>query len=107
MHWHAQALSHLPGWAEKNFQVLAKAFQLIQGIAECEAVPLGKKEAFTAIQGLVPKLADSKLKGPACEALSSLSEAVGPQFVCAQLHKQAGLQKNPKVGCGTGFYTPE
>ena len=78
--------------------MLAKAFQLIQGIAQCDTVALGKKEAFTAIQGLVPKLADSKLKSPACEALSALAEAVGPQFVCAQLHKQAGLQKNPKVG---------
>ena len=83
--------------------MLAKAFQLIQGIAECDAFALGKKEAFTALQGLVPKLTDTKLKGPACEALSALSEAVGPQFVCAQVHKQAGLQKNPKVGCGALF----
>ena len=92
-----QGLSYLPGWAEKNFQVLAKAFGVVQLLAEGGAANLGKKEAFAAIQGMVPKLADAKLKAPACAALSAVAEVVGPQFVCAQLHKQAALQKNPKV----------
>ena len=32
-----------------------------------------------------------------CEALTAISEAVGPQFVMAQLHKRAAGNKNPKV----------
>jgi hypothetical protein len=33
-----------------------------------------------------------------CEALTAISEAVGPQFVMAELHKRAAANKNPKVG---------
>ena len=33
-----------------------------------------------------------------CEALTAMSEAVGPQFVMAELHKRAAANKNPKVG---------
>jgi len=91
-----QGISFLPGWGEKNFQVLGKAFELITQIAASE-VSLTKKDAFLAVGGLVPKLSDTKLKGPAFDALSALAEVVGPQFVCGQLHKQASLQKNPKV----------
>jgi cytoskeleton-associated protein 5 len=32
-----------------------------------------------------------------CEALTAMSEAVGPQFVMAELHKRAAAHKNPKV----------
>lgn len=33
-----------------------------------------------------------------CEALSLISEAVGPMFVMMLLHKRAAANKNPKVG---------
>jgi len=33
------------------------------------------------------------------EGLTAISEAVGPQFVMAELHKRAAANKNPKVGC--------
>ena len=33
-----------------------------------------------------------------CEALTAISEAVGPTFVMAELHKRAAGNKNPKVG---------
>lgn len=33
-----------------------------------------------------------------CEALTAISEAVGPSFVMAELHKRAAANKNPKVG---------
>lgn len=91
-----QGLSHLPGWSEKNFQVLGKAFEIIKQLSQAES-DFGKRDAFVAMTGLVAKLADTKLKTPACEALSALAETVGPQFVCAQVHKQAASQKNPKV----------
>ena len=32
-----------------------------------------------------------------CEALTTISEAVGPQFVMAELHKRAAANKNPKA----------
>lgn len=32
-----------------------------------------------------------------CDALTAASEAVGPQFVMAQLHRRAAANKNPKV----------
>ena len=89
-------MSFLPGWSEKNFQVLGKAFELVNQLAGSD-VALSKKDAFVAVGGMVPKLSDSKLKGPAFNALSALAEVVGPQFICAQLHKQASAQKNPKV----------
>ena len=91
-----QGISYLPGWNEKNFQVLGKAFNVIRQVAEGDRT-LTKKEAFVAVTGMVPKLSDSKLKGHVCDSLSALAEAVGPQFICAQLHKQAAAQKNPKV----------
>ena len=37
-----------------------------------------------------------------CEALTAMSEAVGPQFVMAELHKRAAANKNPKVCTGVG-----
>ncbi|KAK9814323.1 hypothetical protein WJX72_004049 [[Myrmecia] bisecta] len=91
-----QGMSYLPGWAEKNFQVLSKAFELITYLAKTSPA-LNKKDAFVAIGGLVDKMADIKLKGPAGEALTALSEALGPRFVFTQLHKKAAAHKNPKV----------
>ncbi len=97
-------MSFLPGWNEKNFQVLGKAFELINQLAGSDAA-ISKKDAFLAVVGMVPKLSDSKLKSPAFGALSGLAEVVGPQFICAQLHKQASGQKNPKVPSMCDFQT--
>ncbi|KAL0039701.1 hypothetical protein WJX77_005628 [Trebouxia sp. C0004] len=91
-----QGMSYVPGWSEKNFQVLGKVFELIALLAT-ESSKLSKKDAFTAITGLVDKMSDIKLKGPAGEALTAMSEALGPQFIFTQLHKRAAAQKNPKV----------
>ena len=38
-----------------------------------------------------------KLRGPATAALMSVTEALGPKFVVAQLHKHTATHKNPKV----------
>ena len=80
-------------------QVLGKVFELIALLAT-ESSKLSKKDAFTAITGLVDKMSDIKLKGSAGQALTAMSEALGPQFVFTQLHKRAAAQKNPKVGAG-------
>lgn len=71
-------------------------FELIALLAT-ESSKLSKKDAFTAITGLVDKMSDIKLKGPAGEALTAMSEALGPQFIFTQLHKRAAAQTNPKV----------
>ncbi len=59
--------------------------------------PVSKRDAFVALPGLADKMADMKLKGPAGDALTAMSEACGPQFVCTQLHNKAASHKNPKV----------
>lgn len=83
-------------------QVLGKVFELIALLAT-DSSKLSKKDAFTAITGLVDKMSDMKLKAPAGQALTAMSEALGPQFVFTQLHKRAAAQKNPKVGVGNDF----
>ena len=50
---------------------------------------VNKKAAFISMGGLVDKISDIKLKGPAGDALFSIAENVGPQFVFTQLHKKA------------------
>lgn len=80
-------------------QVLSRAFELL-GILARESSTLGKKEAFLALNGIVDKMSDSKLKGPGGETLLLLCEAVGPQFILHQLHKKAAAAKNPKVQIG-------
>ena len=76
-------------------QVLGKAFEVISYIVANSSV--SKKDAFTAMGGLVEKMSDIKLKAPAGEAMFAISEALGPQFTITQLHKKASAHKNPKV----------
>ena len=78
-------------------QVLGKALELITFLAASTSI--SKKDAFLAVGGLVDKMSDIKLKGPAGDALTAISEALGPQFVFTQLHKKAASHKNPKVCC--------
>jgi len=85
--------------------VLGKVFELIALLAT-ESSKLSKKDAFTAITGLVDKMSDIKLKGPAGEALTAMSEALGPQFIFTQLHKRAAAQKNPKVWIAACMHLP-
>ncbi len=76
-------------------QVSARAFDTMAVVAA--TWPVSKRDAFVALPGLADKMADMKLKGPAGDALTAMSEACGPQFVCTQLHKKAAGHKNPKV----------
>ncbi|KAG2491479.1 hypothetical protein HYH03_010264 [Edaphochlamys debaryana] len=91
-----QAMSHVPGWGEKNFQVMAKQFEVLRAVAAgCHT--FSKRDAFNCINGVIDKVADLKLKQPSFDTLTSVAEAVGPQFVMTQLHKKAASHKNPKV----------
>ena len=73
-----------------------KAFEAVTALVN-RTTNLSKKAGFVALGGAVDKLSDAKLKGGACDVMTALSEAVGPQFVCAQLHKRAAAHKSPKV----------
>lgn len=90
-------MANVPGWGEKNFQVMSRQFELIRFAAERGEASFGKSEAFVAIKGLYEKMGDMKLKTPASDALSMICEAVGPQFVFDQMHCKAASHKNPKV----------
>ena len=76
--------------------MLGKAFEAVAALVS-RTTTLTKKAGFVALGGVVDKLIDTKLKNPACEVLITLSEAVSPQFVSAQLHKKAAAHKSPKV----------
>ena len=90
-----QALATVPGWGEKNFQVLQLVFETIAHLAAHTLV--GRREVVVAMGGLHDKAADAKLKTAVGETLSALSEAVGPGFVAGQLHTKAAAHKNPKI----------
>ena len=53
---HCQTLSQgvgtaLPGWGEKNFQVMSKQFDVVQAVAATPAAPFGKSDALVGING--------------------------------------------------------
>lgn len=91
-----QCVAFLPGWSDKNFQVLNKEFEVLTHLART-AGAFGRRDAAVALGGLVDKIHELKHKVQVCEALTTISEAVGPQFVMAELHKRAAANKNPKV----------
>lgn len=88
----------LPTHAVVRPQVFAKMLQLITTIAQ-SSPQVGRRDSFVAISGFSDRMADAKLKGPCCEALTALSEAAGPQFVSTQLHSKAAAHKSPKASC--------
>lgn len=85
-------------------QVLGKAFEVVTHLVNNSNV--SKKDAFTAIGGLVDKISDIKLKSQAGEALFAISETINPQFVFIQLHKKAANHKNPKASTLAQLLTP-
>lgn len=90
-------LEHLPGWSEKNFQVLNKAFELMTTVARSSPQALGRVHGALIVEGAGDKIHELKHRLQAAEALTAAAEAVGPRFICAQLHGRAANNKNPKV----------
>lgn len=91
-----RGLAVYPGFAEKNFQVSTKVFQVFNALAT-KSEAFTKRDGAQCVSGMADKVADVKLRGPACEALTAMAEALGPKFVMAQLHKHTATHKNPKV----------
>ena len=91
-----RALAATPGFDDKNFQVLGKAFDALGSLA-AKAPAFSERDGARVVVAVAEKLADVKLRGPGVAALASVSEALGPSFVFAQLRRRADGDKNPKV----------
>ena len=71
------------GASEKNFQVSAKLYGVLQQLAERSST-FGKASAALSIGHLVEKLGDMKLKKPAGDALLVFAERTSLNFVLGQ-----------------------
>ena len=91
-------LAAVPGWGEKNFQVMSTIIEVFCFLAS-SSESLEKLEVYLILDGLVERAADPKLKGLCGECFSLMSEAVGPDYVFSILHEKAAAQRNPKVLC--------
>lgn len=89
-------LAHLPGWGDKNFQVVNKCLEVAAVLAK-ECPGYGKLHAAVTVEGAGDKIHELKHRIPATDALNAACEAIGPRFVLAQLHSRATAHKNPKV----------
>jgi cytoskeleton-associated protein 5 len=85
-----------PGWEERNLQVTAKCFEVLEFLAR-QAPDFSKHTAMLAMGAVVSKVAEPKLKAPSADVLTAWAESLGPRFVAAQLYKRASAHKNPKV----------
>ncbi|KAJ2264696.1 hypothetical protein IWW41_005190, partial [Coemansia sp. RSA 2522] len=90
-------LSRKPGWKESNFQVSARAFQLISWMAGEDELDFNTGAAALSVPALVDKLGDIKLKGPAGDALTAIAERFSLQFVVGLALDPIRAQKSPKV----------
>jgi len=89
-------LAQLPGWGDKNFQVVNKCLEVAVIVAK-ECPGYQKLHAAVTVEGAGDKIHELKHRIPATDALNAASEAIGPRFVLAQLHSRATKNKNPKV----------
>lgn len=92
------SLAHLPGWTDKNFQVVNKLFEM--GTRAAELSPggdFGPPHASCIVQGAVEKIHELKHRLQASTALTAACERVGPKYVVSLVHQRAAWHKNPKV----------
>ncbi|CAG8520285.1 7962_t:CDS:10 [Acaulospora colombiana] len=92
----ARFLAKKPGWKESNFQVLSKAFNIMEFL--CNKVPsFDKPTAALCIPVLVDKLGDIKLKKSATDTLTAFSEKISLQFIIGQAYEPLRKAKSPKI----------
>ncbi|KAI7849124.1 armadillo-type protein [Circinella umbellata] len=91
-----RVFSKKPGWKEMNFQVMGKLFATMQLLAE-KCPNFSKACVAIAVQVLVEKLGDIKLKKPAGECLVVFAEKTSLQFVFSQSYPIWKKAKSPKV----------
>ncbi|KAJ2466787.1 hypothetical protein GGI02_004255, partial [Coemansia sp. RSA 2322] len=90
-------LARKPGWKESNFQVSARAFQIIEWMASEDGLEFNTGAAALVVPPLVDKLGDIKLKGPASSALVAIAERYSLKFVAGLAIEPIRSQKSPKV----------
>nr|XP_058951305.1 cytoskeleton-associated protein 5-like isoform X2 [Pocillopora verrucosa] len=91
-----RVLAKKPGWKDTNFQVLKAKFALCQYVAQ-NIKSFSKRSAFYALDGLVDKIGDIKLKEASKETLTTFAEVISLNYISLKVSKHAGSQKNPKV----------
>ncbi|CCL99138.1 uncharacterized protein FIBRA_01153 [Fibroporia radiculosa] len=84
------------GWGEKNFQVSAKLYGILNILAE-HCPSFGRSSVALCIPHLIEKLGDPKLKKPAGEVLLMFAEKTSLQFVLGHAYDPLLKQKAPKV----------
>ncbi|KAI0695900.1 ARM repeat-containing protein [Cytidiella melzeri] len=84
------------GWNEKNFQVSAKLYGILNVLAE-RCPTFGRSSVALCIPHLSEKLGDTKLKKPAGESLLLFAEKTSLQFVLGHSYEPLSKQKAPKV----------
>ncbi|KAG9290927.1 hypothetical protein G9A89_011077 [Geosiphon pyriformis] len=89
-------LSKKPGWKESNFQIMSKAFNIMELLAE--RIPsFTKSAAALAIPILIEKLGDIKLKKSAGDCLTRFAEKSSLQFLLSQAYEPLRKAKSPKI----------
>ncbi|CAG8507139.1 14043_t:CDS:10, partial [Dentiscutata heterogama] len=93
-------LAKKPGWKESNFQVLSKAFNIMELIAS-KAPSFGKPAAALAIPGNLryywKNWVTLNSKKSAGETLTAFAEKTSLQFVLGQSYEPLKKAKSPKV----------
>ncbi|GBE82318.1 hypothetical protein SCP_0407020 [Sparassis crispa] len=84
------------GWSEKNFQVSAKLYGILNILAE-QCPSFGRSCVALCVPHLTEKLGDSKLKKPAGETLLIFAEKTSLQFVLGHAYEPLSKQKAPKM----------
>ncbi|KIP09127.1 hypothetical protein PHLGIDRAFT_29234 [Phlebiopsis gigantea 11061_1 CR5-6] len=84
------------GWSDKNFQVSAKLYGILNLLAE-RCPSFGRSSVALCIPHLSEKLGDIKLKKPAGETLLLFAEKTSLQFVLGHAYEPLSKQKAPKV----------
>ncbi|KAJ2873191.1 hypothetical protein GGH93_003409 [Coemansia aciculifera] len=90
-------LARKPGWKESNFQVNARAFQIIEWMAGEASLDFTTGAAALSVPPLVEKLSDIKLKTPATSALVAIAERYSLKLVAGLATEPIRNQKSPKV----------
>ncbi|CAG8499882.1 1285_t:CDS:10, partial [Ambispora leptoticha] len=89
-------LAKKPGWKESNFQVMSKAFNIIEMLAD-KIPSFSKPSAALATPILIEKLGDIKLKKSAGDCLTKFCEKISLQFVLSQAYEPLRKSKSPKT----------
>ncbi|KAF9052604.1 microtubule associated protein [Panaeolus papilionaceus] len=84
------------GWSEKNFQVSAKLYVVLDTLAQ-QCPSFGRSCIALSVPHLTEKLGDMKLKKPAGDTLLTFAEKASLQFVLHQAYEPLSKQKAPKV----------